>query len=466
MASSINRRLFLGGGAGAALLATTRFGFAAEKSDVIIVGAGLAGLNAAMILAGEGMSVRVLEADERPGGRIRTLDHTEMKFDAGGSEVGPLYARARTLIAQLGVGLTPYVPPPVRGMAIHLNGRLFGPEQWASAPENTLPESMRSIPPYRTSGHLMVNAESLNDYAEWLEPGHEDGYRSYKELLVSLGATEPVLHYDSVHAPIPSTSSLWMRRRYHMRAMSRGQGALEHVKGGMSRLTDAMAATLGDSVRYNAQVEGIEETSSGVRVTTRDGQHHDAASAIVTVPLNILKGIKWGMPVDPATRAAWHAVPYGKATSIFYPVKEPYWEADGLPPAIWSDTLIGRAFLVTNEHGQYLWLYAGGQNAVPTFGWTMSDVVQHATESLEAARPSLKGCLGDPSAWCWARHAYAQATFASRSPGDLGTLQQRLKAPMGRIAFAGEHSADFSAGIEGALESGERAAIDSLSMLL
>lgn len=467
MMTRFSRRFLLGAGASAAAFSAARVSYAAEKSDVIIVGAGLAGLNAAMILAGEGFRVRVLEADQRPGGRIRTLDNTDMRYDAGGSEVGPLYARTRHLVAELGLGLTPYVPPAVRGMAIHMNGRLIAPSAWESAPENPLPDHLRAIPPYRTSGHIMAGAPPLEDYAAWLEPGNPRGYQSYKALLAELGADDATLHYDHVHAPVPQTSALFMLRRYHMRAMSRGQGSLDHIKGGMSRLTDAMAASLGDQVTYGAFVDGISQTASGAtRVTTKDGAQYEAASVVMTLPLTMLNKIKWDLPVDPATKAAWAAVPYGAATSIFYPVKDPYWEADGLPPAMWSDTLMGRAFLVTNEAGSYLWFYAGGQNAAHTFGWAMDDVVTHATHQLEAARPSLKGRLGAPSAWCWARHAFSHATFASRAPGDLGTLQARLKEPVGRVFFAGEHSADFSSGIEGALESGERAAIEALSALL
>lgn len=466
MMTRFTRRFILGAGASAAALGASRVSYAAQKSDVIVVGAGLSGLNAAMILASEGFKVRVLEADKRPGGRIRTLDGTEMRYDAGGSEVGPMYARTRHLVSELELGLTPYRPAPVRGMAIHMNGRLIAPEDWKDAPENALTGDLRSIPPYRASGHVMAGAPLLEDYAAWLEPGNPRGYQSYKALLAELGGDAATLHYDHVHAPVPETSALYMLRRYHMRAMSRGQGALEHIKGGMSRLTDAMAASLGDAVTYGAFVDGIAETSGGVRVTTKDGQHYDAASVIMTLPLTMLAKIKWDMPLDPAVRAAWASVPYGAATSIFYPVKDPYWEADGLPPAMWSDTLMGRAFLVTNDAGSYLWFYAGGQNAAHTFGWSLDDVVAHATLSLEAARPSLKGRLGAPTAWCWARHAFSHATFASRAPGDLGSLQAHLKAPVGRAFFAGEHTADYSAGIEGALESGERAAIEALSALL
>ena len=234
----------------------------------------------------------------------------------------------------------------------------------------------------------------------------------------------------------------------------------------MSRLTDAMAASLNGSIHYRHRLVGVSYSDAGVEAVCADGSRHQANRMIMTLPLPMLQQVKFD-PAPPAElQAAWASVPYGAATSIFYPVKEPYWEADGLPPAIWSDSLIGRAFLTTNEQGPYIWFYAGGQNALPTFGWDMDDVLAYATQSLEAARPSLKGRLGDPTAFCWKRHSFAKATFASRAPGDLGVLQAQLKAPLGPIQFAGEHTADYVSGIEGALESGERAAFDVLSELI
>ena len=80
---------------------------AAEKSDVIVIGAGFAGLNTAIMLADEGFSVTVLEANSRVGGRAFTADHIYGKPELGANQVGPYYARVRDMAHRLNIELAP-----------------------------------------------------------------------------------------------------------------------------------------------------------------------------------------------------------------------------------------------------------------------------------------------------------------------------------------------------------------------
>jgi len=116
-----------------------------------------------------------------------------------------------------------------------------------------------------------------------------------------------------------------------------------------------------------------------------------------------------------------------------------------------------------NERGHYLWFYATGQRAAAFHRASDAEVVAETHRLLTTTRPSLAGRLGPGSAFSWTRHPHALGTFASRRPGHLAALQMLLKRPHGRIHFAGEHTADLASGIEGALESGERAALDMLA---
>ena len=98
----------LGGGVVAAAL--QRRARAAEPVDVVVIGAGLAGLNAALLLAGQGARVVVLEASGRVGGRVYTGDRIPGRPELGASQVGTLYARVRDMAAQLAVPMEPALP--------------------------------------------------------------------------------------------------------------------------------------------------------------------------------------------------------------------------------------------------------------------------------------------------------------------------------------------------------------------
>jgi monoamine oxidase len=460
------RRLLAGGAAGLGASLWPRAARAADSAgvDVLIIGAGLAGLNAGLILAAEGARVTILEADSRPGGRIRTLDAAPGRPDAGGSEVGPLYARTRSLAADLGLGLYTAERLPT-GMAIHIDNRLVGTADWAKDTANTLPAHMRALPPYALEAAMMARAPVLEAPESWLSPEAAALDQPYDALLKSLGGDAAALRFVGIGAQadqMSDMSALWMLRRDQARRQSANLGRVEHIKGGMSRLTDAMAAKLGDAVHLGAQVLAVEENTGRVTAHCRDGRRFSASRMIVTTPATITRRILFDPLPLTAQRAAWAHIPYGQATSSFFPITSAFWEEDGLPASTWSDSLPGRAFVIANDSGRHLWFYATGSRAAALHAAAPAEVPEIARRLLIAARPSLEGRLGEGSSFSWARHPFSLGTFASRRPGHLATLQALLKRNHGRISFAGEHTADLASGIEGALESGERAAIDLL----
>lgn len=119
---ALSRRSFLAGGAAAVIAgAAPRSAWASTEADVIIIGAGLAGLHAAHLLEQAGQRVILLEGSDRIGGRLHTLDDLPGRPEAGGVQVGSGYARLIAHAERLGIPLVGGGDEP-REALYHING--------------------------------------------------------------------------------------------------------------------------------------------------------------------------------------------------------------------------------------------------------------------------------------------------------------------------------------------------------
>ncbi|MBI1392778.1 MAG: NAD(P)-binding protein [Alphaproteobacteria bacterium] len=145
-----DRRAVLGGLAATAVSACSRNGGrgAARKkdADVIVVGAGLSGLHAALMLADRGYRVRVLEGARRIGGRLLTLDDLPGRPEAGGAQVGRTYGRIIMRAEELGVPIS-FTPAPPSDRAIFVGGAGIAASGWRDSSLNPFPDAYRQLPP-------------------------------------------------------------------------------------------------------------------------------------------------------------------------------------------------------------------------------------------------------------------------------------------------------------------------------
>ena len=144
-----------------------------RDADVLILGAGLAGLHAARMLEADGFNVLVLEADNRVGGRMRTLDSLPGRPEAGGQQVGQSYARIRSTAIDLGLNVVPPKPGGSRDKTMVSNGRAFDAREWMDAPENPFPEAFKRATPDTALFMAAARENPLVDQYAWREIGSE-----------------------------------------------------------------------------------------------------------------------------------------------------------------------------------------------------------------------------------------------------------------------------------------------------
>ena len=437
-----------------------------HAADVIILGAGLSGLHAARMLSAEGMRVLVLEAASRAGGRMLTLDNIPGKPEGGGQQVGQTYARIRKSALDLGLKVLAY-PARASGAALAVGGRLIAMGDWASAPENPFPEPFRALTP---SAALLVAAGRSNPFADnyaWREaaPGSDMTADAFLEGLGFDAAARALIDVSLNGNALSSYSMANVWRSLTLYREDAALGASERIEGGSSRLTEAMASSLAEaSLRLNVVVREIADRGTFAEVRT-ETETLTAPFVICTLPFAAMRQKVKLAPAeaDPVARQraeAIAALPYTSIHQIHVVPDTRYWEADGLPAEMWTDSPIERVFANYDEAGEVasLTCWVNGRGAQT--GKSDEDWFELASAEFQRLRGTKVRGL---SVVRWDQgQALSGGAYMHWAPGQISDWATQMGLPSGRVHFAGEHLSYLHTGMEGAMESGERAAYEIL----
>jgi monoamine oxidase len=455
---------------GAAVRAATRAATPAARfdADVIVIGAGLSGLQAAQLLEEGGLRVLVLEADTRVGGRVRTLLDLPERPEAGGSEVGAYYARVLEQVRRFGIQ-TRKLEFGGLDFALHVGDRLLPGKDWPDSPLNTLPAGARRANPAFVDLAYLPKDTGLAELDSWLTTARQTPDPSLAEKYRELGANEQALRYLQLASQgddLAQESWFWNLRKKKASDWGRQAtgGAFMQVVGGMSLVPIAMAGALRQPPRLGVVVTAIETRGpEGVVVHARGGARYRSRFAICTQPLTTLRTTTITPALPPLQAEAVAKIPYGHGTSVFMRITGPFWEQDGLGSSLWSDGAAGKAYDWTTPSGRYVWSFLSGIANVPVRRLDDAGAMRHALRVLTAARPSMRGRVEPIGLMNWSRHPFSRGTYAYRAPGQIARYGNVAADVHDNLHFAGEHTAVLLQGMEGAMESGERAALEVLA---
>ena len=391
----------------------------AQPRSAVVIGAGLAGLTAAAELAEAGVRVTVLEARDRVGGRVwtqRLADGTVIEM--GAEFVTEGYTAVPELVSRLGLWLAPM------GMSF----------------TNREPRGGIGVEPAVLAGAVAAVSAAL--------PGAGDG--TVAELLASVpidpGARELIacrIQVSYAH-PADRLAAAAVRDIPHLFA---DVGA-RRVAGGNQQLAETLAAPL--DVRLSAPVHRIEQDADGVRI---DGELA-CDVAVVAVQAPAVARIAFE-PALPAWKAGANgSVVYGHAAKLAVPLHSPAPPSSVLsvPEHFWTWTALGP----DGEVVPLVASFAGSAPAVEALAVSAGPATY--IERVRALRPDLELDEARAVLATWPEGAYS-----ARETGRPADLNERLERPVGRIAFAGEHTErDWYSTMEGAVRSGRRAAADVL----
>jgi monoamine oxidase len=448
----------------------------AEAADVLVVGAGLAGLVAARDLIAAGRTVLVLEARDRVGGRIVNEEiGAGTIVEMGGQWAGPTQDRLLDLASDLGIATFPTYDTGKK--VLHFNGRRG---TYAGAIPRLSPLVLADVG--RAQARLEALAKKVPTGAPWTAVGAErlDGQtfetwarrntaRRSARMLLTLAA-------EAVFAAEPGDLSL-----LHVLFYSHSGGSFQRLiettggaqqdrfAGGSAIIAERLAAALGSVVRLEVPVSRIEVRGDKVTASTPGGQF-EARQVIITAPPLLAGRIDYEPALPPWREQLTQRTPMGSVIKCQVVYDEPFWRRAGLSGQATGDGAGSRVVFDNSPEG--------GSPGVLLAFLEGDEARRLGREPLAVRRQAVVDSLvryfgpkaGTPELYRerdWQREKWSGGCYGTLFGPNVWTRYgPALRERIGPIHWAGTETATVWTGyMEGAIRSGADAAQAVLASL-
>lgn len=444
-----------------------------HECDVVVVGAGLAGLTVARHLLRAGLDVRVLEARDRVGGRI--LPHAvgsgpEDVVELGGQWVGPTQHRVHALAADLAIATFPtHVAGEnlfedgrgrvrrYRGTIPRLNPVVLADYGQAAARLDRLARRVDPATPWLARGAERLDSQT---FATWIRRSVKTATarETFRVACRAVFSVEPA-DLSLLHVCFYLTSA----GGWDALLDTDGGAQQDRLVGGSHALATGLAEALGERIELERPVSRISQDADGVVV---DGLR--ARRVVVAVPPTLAGRITYEAPLPAPRDQLCQRMPMGSVIKTMAVYDKPFWRERGLSGQ--ATSLPGPGQVVFDNTPS-----SGAVGVLLAFleGNEARDLsVVSESERRTAVLGTLERLFGPeagkPVDWVehdwtsdpWSRGAYAGVL----GPGAWTAHGPALRNPVGRIHWAGTETATRWAGyFDGAIQSGERAAAEVLA---
>jgi monoamine oxidase len=422
---------------------------------VVVVGAGIAGLAAASRLRRAGIACVVVEARDRVGGRLHTVDLAGVPVDLGGSWIHhPIGNPMSSLCAEYGIERDPGDPMPSLTAYDQVERRRLDRSEIETSFRVVFDAFEEAVESLRD--RLGINATALDAIEAFVAEGGfvgADARRARQALLAEVEA------YAGDRADNESLANFGDEEQYG------GDLFGDLPRGGYRSVVEVLAAGL--DITFNAEAVEVRVDADGIRVTCADGSVEIGSHVIVTVPLGVLKrgSPRFDPPLPTPMQVAVGALGFGRYEKIALRFESAFWRHHGIShmmvfssnddePAMWVFDLdaFGAGPVLCAHLFHSLTPYALDRSPVEAVTWfrdVLAEAVGHPVpEPIATAVTS------------WAHDPFAGGAYTHCPPGADPSMLDLLGRPVnGRLILAGEHTESARTGYaDGAYTSGLRAA--------
>ena len=445
-----------------------------NSEDVIVVGAGVAGLTAAWRLRQAGVGVKLYEAQERVGGRMFSLRNhfaDGQVCELGGELIDTGHARIRALAAELGLPLDDLSEDPTHafGDIWFCDGRRYSEAEIlrAFAP---LAEAIRrdaaSLPDEEITYATPGGCEALDreTMTHWLDRNGASGW--LRKLIEVAYTTEMGLECEDQSALNFLTFIDPGLEAFKIFGESDERF---HVRGGNDSIVKALGAKLDDAVQTGSVLEAIRQSADGrytLSFKRGSGAFEVSANRVVlAMPFTTLRHVRIDIDLPAAKRLAINELGYGTNAKLMIGFNERVWRTrhasagatySDLPyQTTWETSRMqaGSAGILTN--------FVGGRHGVEIGMGSQKKQADLTARQLEVVFPGISDARTGmrEARMHWPTHPWTLGSYACFRPGQWTTLRGAIGERVGNLHFAGEHCAFDNQGfMEGGVETGEWAA--------
>jgi monoamine oxidase len=484
MTDRLDRRTFLRRTAvGAAALSTgvvpmrltslttvTRRTSAPQK--IIVIGAGMAGLSAALQLVENGHDVTVLEARTRPGGRVFTMRESfadGLYAEGGAMQVFDSHLRAQRYIQQFGLEIDAIHPAPGASV-VHVMGKRveMKPGERVAWPFE-LKDDERSLDArglwekYVVPAVIEVSeAEAGDPMLRSLQKYDRITFSAFLRAQGASPAAAAILAVGLVSGLGEGADRVSALDLLREAAHRRARKDSFTIRGGTDRLPKALATKLGGRIRYGTPVVRLEQSANGVRVVALKAgvpQSYEGDRIVCAIPFSVLRRLEVAPALPRDKQSTIQQLKYTSVTRVFIQVRTRFWLAAGLSPYASTDLpVMGIYERAINQPGTrgILESYMAGAGARRAMALTERERLTTTLDGMAKVYPQIREQYEGGTSKSWDDDEWSRGGYAWFEPGEMMALMPVIARQENRIHFAGEHASTQPGWMEGAIESAER----------